>query len=165
MATFDKLPSGFSRVQVRLKGRAVSKTFLRESGVDAWAIQTGQVVETGKDPAAAQVDGKTKFREIVEPHIKGLQDVRKPLLRSKAACLEKLRHQLGHERLDARARERLIESGKVRAREGAGPVTLGIDLTYIRTLLVHAAAVHGINVPTDQVMLARVALNRFGSSL
>lgn len=162
MATFDKLPSESWRVQVRRKGRSISKTFRRKSDADAWAIQTEQVVEVGKDPTAPQIDGKTKFREIVDLHIKDLQDVRKPLLRSKAACLEKLRHQLGHERLDALTRERLIEYGKLRAREGAGPVTLGIDLTYIRTLLVHAAAVHGINVPTDQVILARVALNRLG---
>ena len=42
-------------------------------------------------------------------------------------------------------RERLIGYGKARAKEGAGPVTLGIDIGYIRTVLVHAAAIHGYN--------------------
>lgn len=41
-------------------------------------------------------------------------------------------------------------------------MTLSIDLGYIRTILVHAAAVHGVEVPTEQVMLARVALRRLG---
>ena len=35
-----------------------------------------------------------------------------------------------------------------------------MDIGYIRTILVHAAAVHGIEVPTEQVNLARVALRR-----
>jgi integrase len=37
---------------------------------------------------------------------------------------------------------------------------LGMDIGYIRTILVHAAAVNGIDVPVEQVNLARVALRR-----
>jgi integrase len=37
-----------------------------------------------------------------------------------------------------------------------------MDIGYLRTILVHAAAVHGLEVPTEQVMLARVALRRLG---
>ncbi|MDX2288525.1 MAG: hypothetical protein NW217_06860 [Hyphomicrobiaceae bacterium] len=95
-------------------------------------------------------------------HIADLAEVGKPLLRSKAMCLEKLRRELGRERLSNITRERLISFGKQRARQGAGPITLSIDLGYIRTILVHAAHVHGVEVPTEQVMLARVALRRLG---
>lgn len=35
-----------------------------------------------------------------------------------------------------------------------------MDIGYIRTVLVHAAAVHGIDVPVEQMDLARVALRR-----
>jgi len=59
-------------------------------------------------------------------------------------------------------RERLIAFDKSRAKEGAGPVTIGMDLGYVRTVLVHATAIHGIVAPTDVVLLARTALRRLG---
>jgi hypothetical protein len=46
--------------------------------------------------------------------------------------------------------------------EGAGPVTVGIDLGYIKTILSHAAAVHGVVVSTEPIDLARIALGRLG---
>src|SRR3546814_12600406 len=59
-------------------------------------------------------------------------------------------------------RERLIQFGKDRAKEGAGPVTLSADLGYLKLVLPHAAAVHGVDVKVEPVDLARVALKRLG---
>lgn len=59
-------------------------------------------------------------------------------------------------------RERLVQFGRDRAREGAGPVTLGIDLGYIKTILSHAAAVHGEQLSTEPIDLVRIALGRLG---
>ena len=59
-------------------------------------------------------------------------------------------------------RATLIKFGKSRAKQGAGPVTLSVDLSYLRTILTHAAAVHGIYVDTESVRLARAALTRLG---
>jgi integrase len=56
-------------------------------------------------------------------------------------------------------RERLIEFGRKRAKQGAGPATLSIDLSFIRTIITHAAAVHGIEVSAEDARLARVALS------
>ena len=119
-------------------------------------------VRVGKSLKAVKITSGTTFTNLVDLHITDLAEVRKPLLRSKAMCLEKLKANLGSEALSNLTRERLIDFGKMRAREGAGPVTLGIDLGYIRTILVHAAAVHGVEVPTEQITLARVALTRLG---
>lgn len=41
-------------------------------------------------------------------------------------------------------------------------MTIGIDISFIGTILEHGAAIHGIAVPTEQVRLARIALNRLG---
>src|SRR5207245_9204988 len=49
--------------------------------------------------------------------------------------------------------------GRKRAKEGAGPATLAIDLSFIRTIITHAAAVHGIEVSAEEARLARVALS------
>jgi hypothetical protein len=54
------------------------------------------------------------------------------------------RARLGKLKLSDLNREQVINSGKERAEEGAGPVTVGIDIGYIRTLLVHGSAVHGL---------------------
>jgi integrase len=69
---------------------------------------------------------------------------------------------LGRFRISELDRERLIQFGKARAHEGAGPVTLGIDLGYIKTILTHAAAVHGVVLSTEPIALARIALARLG---
>ncbi len=82
--------------------------------------------------------------------------------RSKAFSLELLKNRLGRVRLADLDRQRLIEFGKQRAEEGAGPVTLGIDLGYVRTLLAHGAAVHGLAFSPEPVELARIALKRLG---
>jgi integrase len=82
--------------------------------------------------------------------------------RSKTASLIFLDERLGHLRLPELDRERFIKFGKARALEGAGPVTVGIDLGYIKTILSHAAAVHGVVVSTEPIDLARIALGRLG---
>ncbi|WP_315833547.1 hypothetical protein [Bradyrhizobium prioriisuperbiae] len=52
----------------------------------------------------------------------------------------------------------MIEFGRKRAKEEAGPATLAIDMSFIRTIITHAAAVHGIEVSAEEALLARVAL-------
>jgi integrase len=91
-----------------------------------------------------------------------MKEVGKSPRRSKRESLQKLRRDLGDVALKNLTREQLIGFGKARAREGAGPVTVGMDIGYIRTVLVHATAIHGITTPTETVMLARVALHRLG---
>jgi hypothetical protein len=85
-----------------------------------------------------------------------VRDVRTPR-RSKAAVMASLKTALGSVKLPALNRERLIEFGRKRAKEGAGPATLAIDLSFIRTIITHAAAVHGIEVSAEEARLARVA--------
>ena len=71
--------------------------------------------------------------------------------------LRAMKEKIGH--LD---RQKLIDYGKMRAEQGAGPVTLGIDIGVIKMIITHAAAVHGLNISPEPVDLARVALKRLG---
>lgn len=52
--------------------------------------------------------------------------------------------------------------GKDRAGEGAGPVTIGMDIGYIKPVVSHAAAAHGVRVQAEPIDLARIALQRLG---
>jgi hypothetical protein len=55
-------------------------------------------------------------------------------------------------------RERILISGRERAAEGAGPMTLSIDIGMIKLILSHVAAVHGLPSRVESVDLARIAL-------
>lgn len=82
--------------------------------------------------------------------------------RAKAATLATLKRDLGKEKIGHLDRHKLIEYGRKRADQGAGPVTLGIDIGVIKMILTHAAAVHGLEIRVEGVDLARVALKRLG---
>jgi integrase len=162
MASFNKLPSGKWRAQVRRSGQHVSGCFRLKSEAEAWAREVEVAITSGKSPDAARISQKTGFRILINLHIEDMAEVGKSPRRSKAEALEKLKQDLGDVALKDLTRERLIAFGKSRAKEGAGPVTVGMDLGYIRTVLVHATAIHGIETPTDAVMMARTALRRLG---
>lgn len=162
MASLNKLPSGKWRAQVRRSGQHASRCFRLKSEAEAWAREVEVAVTSGNSPGAARISKKTSFRILVNLHIEDMAEVGKSPRRSKAEALEKLKRDLGDVALKDLTRERLIAFGKGRAKEGAGPVTVGMDLGYIRTVLVHATAIHGIETPTDAVMMARTALRRLG---
>jgi len=162
MASLNKLPSGNWRAQVRRSGQHASRCFRLKSEAEAWAREVEVAVASGKSPGAARISKKTSLRILVNLHIEDMAEVGKSPRCSKAEALEKLKRDLGDVALKDLTRERLIAFGKFRAKEGAGPVTVGMDLGYIRTVLVHATAIHGIETPTDAIMMARTALRRLG---
>ena len=82
--------------------------------------------------------------------------------RAKAATLTTLKRDMGKEKIGHLDRQKLIDYGKMRADQGAGPVTLGIDIGVIKMIITHAAAVHGLDISPEPVDLARVALKRLG---
>jgi hypothetical protein len=48
-----------------------------------------------------------------------------------------------------------VEVGRRRAKEGAGPVTIAIDISYVGTVLQHVSAVYGYQVPAEQLRPGR----------
>lgn len=46
--------------------------------------------------------------------------------------------------------------------EGAGPMTLSIDIGAIKLVITHAIAVHGLTISAEPVNMARLALKRLG---
>jgi hypothetical protein len=106
MATFNRLPSGCWRAQVRRKGQHASRSFRLKSEAETWAVEAERAIHRGKPPNTFTVDDKTSFASLIELHIKDMAEVGKPLLRSKGLCLEKLMRDLGREKLTALTRER-----------------------------------------------------------
>lgn len=161
MATVQKRGNKW-RVQIRRDGHAVSRTFHRKTDADAWAREAEHSVDKEIDPSIRRLSRKDTFASLIDLHIEDMGAVGKPLRRSKDHVLRRLREELGDTALSNLTRERLVLYGRQRAKAGAGPATLAVDISFIGTILTHAAAVHGVQVNTEAVTLARVALRRLG---
>ncbi len=162
MATITQLPSGHWRVQVRRKQSYASETFLRHEDARKWATATERRIDLGEAPLKRTQVDPTTFAHLVDLHVQDMQEVGKAPRRSKQFTLDALKAKLGTLKHKDLTRERLIQFGKDRAKEGAGPVTLSADFGYLKLVLTHAAAVHGVDVKAEPVNLARVALKRLG---
>jgi hypothetical protein len=159
MPTFTKLKSGSWRVQVRRKSEYVANTFVRRRDAEEWAIDVERSIDRGSPIRRSKSREQPRiFADLIALHLDDLAQVGKPVRRSKSMVLKALKTSLGRVNLKDITREKLIEFGRKRAAQGAGPATLAIDLAFIRTILLHAAAVHGIEVSTESVQLARSAL-------
>ena len=159
MPTFTKLKSGSWRVQVRRKHEYVANTFIRRRDAEEWAIDVERSIDRGAPIRRSRPHEQPRiFSDLIALHLDDLAQVGKPVRRSKFMVLKALKTSLGRVNLKEITRERLIEFGRKRAAQGAGPATLAIDFSFIRTILTHAAAVHGINVSVESVQLARAAL-------
>lgn len=162
MASFTKLASGSWRVQVRHKGRYVSESFQRREDARRWATDMEGRIDRGELPTSARARGIATFEDLIDLHVADMKDVGKAPGRSKDATLAMLKRELGSVKMTHIDRERVIQFGRKRAAEGAGPVTLSMDIGAIRLVLAHAAAVHGLPVSIEQVELGRIALKRLG---
>ncbi len=163
MASFVQLPSGNWRAVVRRKARYVAETFRRKCDADSWALEMERRIDQGQEVVrAARPSGLRTLADLIDLHIDDMREVRKPLRRSKAYTLKLLRHKLGTAPFDRLGRDMLVDYGRRRAKEGAGPVTVSAELSYINTIVTHAAAVHGIVISKEPIELARIALRRLG---
>ena len=159
VATFTQLASGNWRVQVRRKTRYVAETFRRRKDGEEWALEMERNIDRNGSSKPRVVRNVRTLGDLIDLHDEDMREVGKPPRRSKAAVMASLKTKLGSVKLPALNRERLIEFGRKRAKQGAGPATLAIDLSFIRTIVTHAVAVHGIEVSAEEARLARVALS------
>jgi hypothetical protein len=159
MPTYTKMKSGSWRVQVRRKHQYVANTFIRRRDAEEWAIEAERSIDRGTPIRRSKsLEQPRIFSDLIALHLDDLAQVGKPVRRSKSMVLKALKISLGRVNLKDITRERLIEYGRKRAAQGAGPATLAIDFSFVRTILTHAAAIHGIDVSAESVQLARAAL-------
>ncbi|MEQ1670514.1 MAG: hypothetical protein ABL893_06625, partial [Hyphomicrobium sp.] len=158
MASITKLPSGRWRAQIRQRQKSASKTFRIRADADRWATEQQDRLNRGEGINKRLPDSVGTLGDMIDLHLTDMADVGKEARRSKEATLLRLKDTIGTIRLPNLTRERIIEFGRDRAKEGAGPATLAIDLSFINTVLKHASAIYGYSVPTEQVRLGRNAL-------
>lgn len=162
MASIRKQESGHWRVWVRRKGKSLTETFVNREDAKTWGLDAERQIDRGGSPLPSRVSRITKFRDLIKLHIADMTEVGKPPGRSKAATLEMLKRELGAKSVVDLDRNELVKFGRARAAQGAGPVTLSMDIGAIKLVVSHAAAVHGLDVSVEQINLARIALKRLG---
>lgn len=134
MATFTQLASGNWRVQVRRKTRYVAETFRRRKDGEEWALEMERNIDRNGSSKPRAVRNVRTFGDLIDLHDEDMREVGKPPRRSKAAVMASIKTELGSVKLPALNRERLIEFGRKRAKQGAGPATLAINLSFIRSV-------------------------------
>jgi integrase len=162
MASIRKQKSGRWRAQVRRKGRITSETFTRYEDARNWAVDSERAIERGDAPLSSRLAAIRTFGELIDLHIEDMKEVGRAPGRSKAATLAMLKCRLGRRTIVEMDRERIVDFGRARAKEGAGPTTIAIDVGVIKLVMQHAAAVHGLPVRIEPVDLGRIALKRLG---
>lgn len=162
MANIRQLASGHWQVQIRLKGRRVTETFVRHDHAREWATEAEGQIDRGHAPSGRRARSAKTFGALIDLHVDDMKEVGKPPGRSKSATLEMLQRELGALRIGGLDRERLIRFGRERSKQGAGPVTLSMDIGAIRLVISHAIAVHGVELSIEPVDMARIALKRLG---
>src|SRR5580698_11374998 len=135
MANIRQLASGRWQVQIRLKGRKATETFVRRDHAREWATEAEGQADRGQAPSGRRARGAKTFGALIDLHIDNMKEVGKPPGRSKSATLEMLQRELGALTIAELDRERLIRFGRERAKRGAGPVTLGQDIGAIKLVV------------------------------
>jgi integrase len=162
MASIRKEKSGRWRAQVRRKGLFVSETFARQQDARDWAVDREREIDRGETPRSSRVAGAQTFGDLVDLHVADMKEVGKAPGRTKEATLAALKRELGSVSINDLGRDRIVDFGRRRMRQGAGPSTIGIDVGFIKLVVQHAAAVHGIPVRVEPIDLGRIALKRLG---
>ncbi len=144
------------------KGTIYRRDLPPAQGAEVWALDMERRIDQGEVPNSRTRKKPTTFGDLIDLHLAALQQVGRAPRRSKAFTLDALKAKLGGVRMADLNRKRLIRFGKDRLKEGAGPVTVGMNLSYIKTIITHAAAVHGLPVSPEAVDLARTALKHLG---
>jgi hypothetical protein len=130
--------------KVRHKGRYVSESYQRREDARRWATEIEGRIDRGELATSARAHGIATFGQLIDLHVADMKDVGKAPGRSKDATLPMLLREFGAVKMTRIDRERVIQFGRKRAAQGAGPVTLSMDIGAIRLVLAHAAAVHGL---------------------
>lgn len=95
MTTIVKARNGHWRAQIRRKGKYASRTFRLRGQAEVWARETETPIDKGNGPLPASTGKIRTIAHLIDLHIADLQEVGKPLRRSKRAVLEALRRDLG----------------------------------------------------------------------
>lgn len=136
----------------------LSKTFETKTAALAWARGVESDIDKGRAKGGAPPGTVADMLDRYELEMRRLR----PFGRSKLSSLGLLRKGLGHVRLRDLDAAIVIRFARERHAQGAGPVTVTVDLAYLGTVLRTARALWRWHVSDEPVREARDALRMVG---
>lgn len=156
MATFSQLPSGKWRVQVRRQGVYRAATFETKREARDWATQVEAQVRHVVVSGFAPIPKSATLGDLIDTYIKVVDD--RTYGRTKAATLAMLKRELGKVKLTALSAVVLRDFVDRRLDDGAGGVTVAMDLSYLSAVLKFGRHARRIDINDRLALDARAAL-------
>jgi integrase len=160
MASIIKV-GGKWRAQIRRTGHStITQTFDTKTKASAWAVKTEyeQIHGLYKDGRGLS---QVTLGELIERYTLEIGKV-KPFGRSKKSSLGMLTRHIGGVSMAALTSQRIVKFAQVRQAQGAGGVTVGMELTYLTGILKVARALWRMPVSGEVVLDAREILRYMG---
>jgi integrase len=138
----------------------MSATFDTKMAAERWARMHEREIDTARSEGRRTVAVGT-VADLLDGYDKEVGTMR-PFGRTKQFSLDMLRRELGYIKLRELTAERIIKFAKERHKAGAGPVTIGIDLAYLGTVLRTMRALRRLALSDEPVKEAMAALKLLG---
>lgn len=162
MASVIKV-GGKWRAQVRRKGFPTeTRSFNVKAQAAAWAakIEANMMAMKHQD---TRIIANLTLGELIDRYTSEIGAV-KPFGRNKSDVLKKLKDSMGGKTMPSLTIDALMHHVRARHAAGAGGVTIGIDLSYLGSLLATAKNLWRLPVNTEAVEVARANLKYMGLS-
>ena len=158
MATLRKRGKRW-QAQVRRAGANESATFDTKTAAERWARRIEGEIDQGAALGRSRVSGTVS--DLLTAYEREIRKA-KPIGRSKLGVLGQLRTGLGALPLRQLTTDAILEHCRNRRDKGAGPVTVGLDISLLGTVVRSAQALTGQRVSDQPVRDARTALRPAG---
>lgn len=159
VATFQKRGDKW-RAIVRRRGVAQSRSFPTKTAAREWARRIEHGADIDVQEYSRPEAGHT-VAWLLEEYTRAVSPLR-PFGRSKSAVLTALARDLGRIPIKDLTAARLNRYVAERVADGAGGVTIGVDLSYLGTALRWLQAVKRVSAPVQAVQDARDAMRYAG---
>ena len=158
MSTITKLPSGKFRVQVRKRGVYKSETFTKKSDAVRWGTEAESLIESGSLAGYQAIPKAATVADLIEKYTA----TSKATGKTKLATLKMLQRELGRLPLAGFSRVHLRDFIDRRVRQGAGGVTISVDLSYLTTVFKWGRFTRMLDLNVEVVKDAKAGLQSRG---
>jgi integrase len=133
----------------------MSRSFDSKGAAERWARAQEREIDLGRSGGRSFVAGTVA--DLIERYNREV-GARRPFGRTKEFSLRKLQEMLGDVKLSELNSNHVVRFAQQRESQGAGPVTIGIDLSYLGTVLRTMRALTQLNVSDEPVKEAQARL-------
>lgn len=151
---------GRFRALVRKAGHTKCETFSTNKAATTWAQRVEREIEELRSSGIMQPHGLT-LGSLIDRYTEELYPAKR-WGRSKSNDLARVKKELGHIAVDKLDLNHIVKSFRERNAEGAGPVTISAQVSYLVGVLKVARSLWHLDVPLQAAQEARSALSNVG---